>query len=196
MQFEEKVPTNTPYPMYVEVYDLTQSLFPVLGADGMDVNENYQPFGDYLGYVNSTKHLSLDKKDFHGQLIVPGVGRRLHISPQSDKLVTGESVVKEGDVYWSRRHNTDTDYTWYEVTSVKVSGSVLTVSVSRMTKGYTYSELWTEWKKLELRSGGTISCMMASIQADGGFELIVADKKDPSVEKVKQLIKRIYIDIE
>jgi hypothetical protein len=49
---------------------------------------------------------------------------------------------------------------------------------------------------LELRSGGTVASMMASMQVDGGFELVVADEKDPSVERVKQLIQRIYIDKE
>jgi hypothetical protein len=50
--------------------------------------------------------------------------------------------------------------------------------------------------KFQLRSGGTVASMMASMQVDGGFELVVADEKDPSVERVKQLIQRIYIDKE
>jgi len=44
----------------------------------MDVDENYQPFGSYLGCVDSTRHLTSDKKDFQGELIVPGVGRHIH----------------------------------------------------------------------------------------------------------------------
>jgi hypothetical protein len=47
-----------------------------------------------------------------------------------------------------------------------------------------------------LRSGGTVQSIVASLQADGGFELVVADDKNPSVEKVKQLIQRNYIDKE
>jgi hypothetical protein len=45
-------------PVNVEVYDLLQSLQqPLFGTGNMDIDENYQPFGSYLGSVNSTKHL-------------------------------------------------------------------------------------------------------------------------------------------
>ncbi len=56
---------------YVEVYNLTKSLQPLFGTGNMDVDENYQPFGSYLGSTDSIKHLSGEMKDFHGQLVIP-----------------------------------------------------------------------------------------------------------------------------
>ena len=40
----------------------------------MGVVENYQAFGEYLGSVDKSQHLDQFKKDFHGQLSVPGEG--------------------------------------------------------------------------------------------------------------------------
>lgn len=54
--------------------------------------------------------------------------------------------------------------------------------------------MFTAWKKLELRSGGTIACLIASLQADGGYEMKVSDTADPSVEKFKKLIEKLYIN--
>lgn len=195
-QNEERNPDYTLDPIYVEVYDLTQCLQPLFGTGNMDVDENYQSFGSYLGSVDSSAHLSVDKKDFQGELIVPGVGRSVHVSGTTTPSVTGESVLQEGNGFASRRFKSSTDYGWYECTAVRVQGTVITVSISGCCKdGYFRpTEMWTPWKKLELRSGGTIKCMMATIQADGGF--VVADEKDPSIEKVKQLIQRLYIDKE
>ncbi|EFX68648.1 hypothetical protein DAPPUDRAFT_114401 [Daphnia pulex] len=158
----------------------------------MDVDENYQPFGSYLTPVDSSKHLS---QDFHGELVILSMGRHIHVSNNLPP-VTGESVVQEGD-----NDNTPADFSWYEASRVNVDGSVLTVTIARKMKDAPYvdttpTERWTQWKKLELRSGGTVQSMMAFLQADGGFELVVADEKDLSVGKVKQLIQLNYIDKE
>lgn len=74
--------------VYLEVYDLSKCLQPLFGTGNMDVDENYQPFGEYLGSVDSTQHLELLKKDFHGQLAIPGEGRHIHIS-NSEPFVIG-----------------------------------------------------------------------------------------------------------
>lgn len=197
-QNENQNPDFVLPPIYVEVYDLQQCLQPLFGTGNLDVDENYQQFGDYLGCVDSTKHLSGDKKDFQGELIIPSIGRRVHVSETTTPSVTGESVVQEGDIFTSKRYKSSTDYAWYECTGVKVQGTVLTVQISGSCKDHYFrpTEMWTSWKKFELRSGGTIKCMMATIQADGSFELVVADEKDPLVHKVKELIQRIYIDKE
>jgi hypothetical protein len=63
----------------------------------MDVDENYQPFGSYLTPVDSSKHLSQEKKDFHGELVILSMGRHIHVSNNLPP-VTGESVVQEGGV--------------------------------------------------------------------------------------------------
>jgi hypothetical protein len=133
------------------------------------------------------------------------MGRHIHVSNNLPP-VTGESIVQEGGVYWSRSYtidndNTLADFSWYKASRVNVDGSVLTVTIARKMKDAPYvdktpTERWTQWKKLELRSGGTVQSMMASLQADGGFELVVAEEKDLSVEKVKQFIQRNYIDKE
>jgi hypothetical protein len=47
---------------FVEVYDLTKCLAPLFGTGTMDVDENDQPFGSFLGSVDSTKHLTLKKR--------------------------------------------------------------------------------------------------------------------------------------
>ncbi len=65
-------------------------------------------------------------KDFHGKLVIPSMGRHIHVSRGTPR-VTGSSVVQEGNVIKSRRYNTSTDASWCEATRVKVEGSILTV---------------------------------------------------------------------
>jgi hypothetical protein len=180
--------------VYLEVYDVRKCLQPLFGTGNMDLDEHYQAFGEYLGSVDSTQHIDPLKKDFHGQLSIPGEGRHIHIS-NSEPFVTGESISTEGNVFWSKRYNTETDYAWCEANRVKVQENVLTVTVSRKCKD-SYNrptDMFTAWKKLELRSGGTIECLIASMQADGGYEMKVNDPTNPSVEKFKKLIEKLYI---
>jgi hypothetical protein len=60
-----------------------------------------------------------------------------HIA-DSNPSVTGDSIVKEGNVYWSKRYNTPTDFSWYEASRVKVEGSVVTVTIAQKTKDTSY----------------------------------------------------------
>jgi hypothetical protein len=69
-------------------------------------------------------------KDFHGKLVIPSMGRHIHVSRGTPR-VTGSSVVQEGNVFRSRRYNTSTDASWCEATRVKVEGSILTVTISK-----------------------------------------------------------------
>jgi hypothetical protein len=182
--------------LYAEVYDVQSNLQPIIGSGCMDVDENYQDFGSYLGSVDSTKHLSYEKKDFHAQLSVPGEGRNIHITPLT---VTGESVESDTtNVYYSKRYKKDTDLAWFEACSINVDleTKLLRIEIARKQKS-TYGlqpELWTSWKKLELRSGGTVACMMASIQADGSYELFEKDLNDPKVKKCKYILQKLYVD--
>ncbi len=82
------------------------------------------------------------------------MGRHIHVS-NNVPPVSGESVVQEGDVYWSRRCNTKTDFSWYEASRVKIDGGVITVTIARKSRDSTPNDVsstkrWTQWKQISI----------------------------------------------
>jgi hypothetical protein len=129
------------------------------------------------------------------------MGRHIHVS-NNVPPVSGESVVQEGDVYWSRRCNSQKliflgmKHQGLKLMEVSLQLQLLEKVEILLQMMLVPLKDGLNGNKFQLRSGGTVASMMASMQVDGGFELVVADEKDPSVERVKQLIQRIYIDKE